>query len=61
MTFTELIYALGDVLTSSFKVLPLIGNNFNYIVIIIGFVGLAYWLSYQMKKTKQAKQDGTYI
>ena len=61
MTFTELIYAIGDVLTSSFKVLPLIGNNFNYLVIIVGFIGLAYWLNYQIKKTKQAKQDGTYI
>lgn len=61
MTFTELINATGDVLTSSFKVLPLIGDNFNYLVIIIGFIGLAFWLSYQTKMTKKAKKDGTYI
>jgi hypothetical protein len=61
MTFTDFIYATGDVLESSFKVLPLIGNNFNYIVIVLGFVGLAYWLTFQLKKTKQAKRDGTYV
>ena len=61
MTFTDFINATGEVLESSFEVLPMVGNNFNYIVIVIGVVGLIYWLSYQMKKTKQAKQDGTYV
>ena len=56
MTFTELIYATGDVLTSTFKVLPLIGDNFNYLVIIIVFIGLAFWLTYEMKMTKKAKK-----
>ena len=61
MTFTDFIYATGDVLESTFKILPPIGNSFNYLVIALGFVGLAYWLIFQMKKTKQAEKDGTYI
>ena len=61
MTFTELMYATGDALEASFKILPLIGNNFNYIVIVLGFIGLGYWLTFQVRKTKQAKRDGTYV
>ena len=61
MTFTELMYATGDALEASFKILPMIGNSFNYVAIVVGVVGLIYWLTFQYKKTKQAKRDGTYI
>lgn len=61
MTFTDLMYATGDILESSFAILPVLGNNFNYIAIVIGFIGLIYWLSFQIKKTKQAKRDNTYV
>ena len=61
MTFTELVYATGDVLEASFQILPTIGNSFNYACIALGFVGLFYWLNFQMKKNKQARQNGTYI
>ena len=61
MNFTEFIYALGYTLTASFKVLPLIGNNFNYATIVVGLVGLVYWLLFQKRKTKEAKENGTYI
>jgi len=60
MTFTELMYATGDVMEKSFEILPMLGNNFNYLIIALGFVGLVYWLTYQVKRNKQAKRDGTY-
>ncbi len=60
MTFTELTYATGDALEATFDILPLLGNNFNYAVIVLGFIGLGYWLTYQVKRNKQAKRDGTY-
>jgi len=61
MTFTDFINATGEVLEKSFTILPMFGDLFNNAVIVIGFVGLFYWLGFQMKKTKQAKRDGTYI
>ena len=61
MTFTEFIYATGDFLESTFAILPEVGNSFNYAVIVLGFVGLIYWLSYQVKMTAKAKKDHTRI
>lgn len=61
MTFTDLMYATGDFLESTFTILPEIGNSFNYAVIALGFVGLAYWLIYQSKMTKKAEKDHTLI
>ena len=61
MTFTDLVYATGDVLEKSFEILPMIGNSFNYFCVVLGFVGLFYWLNFQSKKTKEARQNGTYI
>lgn len=61
MTFTDFIYATGDFLESTFTILPKIGNSFNYVVIVLGLLGLAYWLIYQTKMTKKAEKDGTPI
>jgi hypothetical protein len=61
MTFTEFIYATGDFLESTFTVLPIIGNKFNYFVIVLGVVGLIYWLLLQKKLTKKARQENKLI
>lgn len=61
MTFTDFIYATGDFLESTFTILTPVGNSFNYAVIVLGFIGLAYWLSYQVRMTKKAKKNGTRI
>ncbi|MFA7275156.1 MAG: hypothetical protein WC044_14895 [Crocinitomicaceae bacterium] len=31
---------------------------FNYGAIVLGFIGLFYWLNLQMKMTKKAKEEG---
>lgn len=61
MTFTDFIYATGDFLESTFTILTPVGNTFNYAVIALGFVGLAFWLIYQTKMTNKAKKDNTLI
>lgn len=61
MTFTDFIYATGDFLESTFTILPEIGNSFNYAVIVLGLVGLAYWLLLQKKLTKKARKENKLI
>jgi len=61
MTFTEFIYATGDFLESTFTILPKIGNSFNYAVIVLGFVGLIYWLLTQKKLSKKARENNELI
>lgn len=61
MTFTDFIYATGDFLESTFTILPKIGNSFNYAVIVLGLVGLVYWLLLQNKLTKKARKENHLI
>lgn len=57
--WTDFIYATGDVLTQSFKILPILGNNFNAILIVVGFIMLFWWIGQMVKYNKQAKENGT--
>jgi hypothetical protein len=38
-----------------------IGNIFNYSCIVLGFIGLFYWLNFQHKDTQRAKKDPNKI
>lgn len=38
-----------------------IGNIFNYACIVLGFIGLFYWLNFQKKDTDRAKNDPNRI
>lgn len=60
MSSTSIFYALGDFMQWTFILLEadMIGNLFNYAVIILGFVGLFYWLNLQKKLTQKAKDEG---
>lgn len=59
MNFTELVYAIGDFFQATFKILPLLGNKVNWLFIIIGFVGMVYWLRKQSKYNKEAESSNT--
>lgn len=63
MSSTSIFYALGDFMQWTFILLEadMIGNLFNYAVIILGFVGLFYWLNLQKKLTQKAKDEGKLI
>lgn len=56
----EFFEGLGDLFTNYlFVPLELIGDIFNYSVIVLGFVGLFYWLNIQKKLSDKAQREGT--
>mgnify|MGYP006901752005 CR=1 FL=1 len=58
---TELAYSLGDFFQSTFGILIALGNIPNYLFIILGFVGLFYWLNLQKKYSREDKEAGRLI
>jgi len=59
MTLYDLFWGIGDFLTWTFTLLQadMIGNIFNYSCIVLGFIGLFYWLNWQKKFNAQAEND----
>ena len=59
MSWNEIVYGLGDLLTATFKVLPTLGNLPNILFSAVIFSGLVYWIL-ELKKYKAiAKKNGT--
>lgn len=63
MTLTNIFWGIGDFLDATFVVLQsdMIGNMFNYSLIVLGFIGLFYWLNFQRKSDLKAKNDPTRL
>jgi len=61
MTFTDVIYSIGDLLTTSFQFFEVVGNIFNYSLIILGFFGFIYWMRTQKKLNDKALGDSKKI
>jgi len=59
MTFTDFIYGLGNIIDATLSFLPTLGNYANYSIIVIGVIGLFYWLNLQNKYNKKAAEEGT--
>ena len=59
MGSSSVFYAIGDFLTWTFGIFEIIGNTFNYSLIVLGFIGLFYWLNLQKKFNDKAKNEGT--
>ena len=59
MTWSGLFWGIGDFLDKTFTVLhsDVIGNKFNYSLIVLGFFGLFFWLNKQRKMSEKAKND----
>lgn len=57
--YNDFIYLLGDLFTSSFQILPTIGNLPNYIFAVIMVIGTVYWLRLQKNYSQEAKEKGT--
>lgn len=49
MSSTDFFYALGDLFQKFFLLYDVVGNYFNYSVILLGFFGFAYWMNIQRK------------
>ncbi len=63
MTWSKVFWGIGDFLESTFGMLQSdgIGNKFNYSMIVLGFIGLFYWLNFQRKSDIKAKNDPNRI
>jgi len=59
MTWSGLFWGIGDFLDSTFVILQsdMIGNKFNYSLIVLGFIGLFFWLNKQRKFNNDAKNN----
>ena len=56
--WNEFIWNLGDGINNfNDSLFHAIGNSFNYLVIVGGFVGLAIWLKMQGKYNKEAANN----
>lgn len=59
MSWNDIVYGLGDLLTATFEILPVLGNLPNILFSAIIFAGLVYWIL-ELKKYKAiAKREGT--
>jgi hypothetical protein len=61
MSSSTIFHAIADLLTWTFGIFEVIGNTFNYAVILLGFVGLFYWLNLQRKFNAEAESNPNQI
>jgi hypothetical protein len=61
MSSTDVFYALDDLFQSLFLFYDWVGNKFNDLLLLLGFVGFAIWMNYQRKFNEKAKNDPNQI
>ncbi len=63
MTLSGIFYGIADFMQMTFRLLEadMIGNIFNYSVIVLGFVGLFIWLNMQKKYNAAAESNPDQI
>jgi hypothetical protein len=54
-------YGIANFFQFIFGFYDIVGNVFNYSCIILGFVGLFYWLNYQRNFNKEAENNPNQI
>ncbi len=54
MSWNEMIYGLGDLMTDSFAILRILGNEFNAFLIVVGFIMATWWTLKLVGFSKQA-------
>jgi hypothetical protein len=58
MNSTDVIVGLGDfILWTTAILFENVGNMFNYSMIVLGFIGLFYWLNLQKKFNQEAENN----
>lgn len=55
----EFITGLGDLIFSSFAILEMLGNSFNYLIMLVGFIMMLGWIRRMAQYNKEAEQNGT--
>jgi hypothetical protein len=61
MTSASVFKAIAGFLQWTFGIFEIIGNGFNYAVIVLGFIGLFYWLNLQKKFNAEAESNPNQI
>lgn len=62
MSSRDVFISIGDFMYGApFEFYDNVGNIFNYSLIVMGFVGLFYWLNWQKKFNKQADENPNQI
>ena len=61
MSTSIVFQGIADLLQWTFQIFEVIGNSFNYSVIVLGFIGLFYWLNYQAKFNAEAENNPNQI
>ena len=61
MSSSDVIYTIGDLFTAAFKFFEVVGNIFNYSLIVLGFFGFFYWMNIQNKLNDKAAKEPNQI
>ena len=61
MSSADIFYALGDLFTWTFGIFEVIGNMFNDMLLLLGFVGFGIWMHRQHKFNQAAANDPNQI
>lgn len=56
MQIKDVVYGLGDFFEWTFQILPVLGNGFNIVLFVIGWIFFFYWMG-QMVKHQRAGQS----
>lgn len=57
----EAIYAIGDFFEVTFGILEMMKGVPGDVCLLLGFVGLGYWLNTQKKLIKKNTEEGTLV
>lgn len=57
--WTDFIYAIGDFFWWTFEILEVLGNNFNWFLILVGAVMIGWWITKLIGFSKEASDNGT--
>lgn len=61
MNVNMIVEPIADFLVWTFGIFEFIGNSFNWLVIIGGFVGLFIWLFMQKRYNEEAENNANQI
>jgi hypothetical protein len=59
MSINDAVFALGDLIESTFFLLESSGNKMNVLIIIVGSIACAMWIKQMAKYDQEAKEKGT--
>jgi len=61
MSSTPVFQSIGEFFEWTFLFFEHVGNHVNEAFVILGFIGIAYWMYRQSKYTAEAKRNSTHV